>query len=485
METNNNTNETVTVDEGLAVNTGIKAGGILLIIGIALIGFNLLMIKSSGRFFVKLTGLGFIAFYVGLGMFLAPGQKVFNSNAKGKEAINDLVSATKDFSVPIWILYLLGGIAACIYTIVCDYWEDILGLFALTVAITAAFFVIKHIIFLITNPAEKMQEKEDGKYAEEYRKLSFLYYPTRVVCVLFIILHGAIMCGAGALYHDTKMIDDVSYKLVGRDTSRDHILVENLDRVVPVRFYQESYNQPEIRIRVSDLDLWEKCFEDSEYTLDEDEMLNIVRLPLSQIICHLAQKYKDEGSWLSEKKITKLQVVDEDGSYSEYSYKNIKRIPEIKKFLAEYEAEDFRVMNMTPDAEEFIQTNFDDYCVFSIPEYTDEYFCLWTLDSFAKFINWYEDEDVEPKSAEEIYNAFDSGYYYETNLDMMTLRDFLSEIVDVDYYNKNGIITDFGMQKQSFLWPDSVKKYYNTFTSENLTSNDDSSDEQTTDELTF
>ena len=34
------------------------------------------------------------------------------------------------------------------------------------------------------------------------------------------------------------MIDDVSYKLVGRDTSRDHILVENLDRVVPVRFYQ-------------------------------------------------------------------------------------------------------------------------------------------------------------------------------------------------------------------------------------------------------
>ena len=166
METNEKSNENMAVSEGLAVNTGIKAGGIFLVIGIALIGFNLLMIKSTGRFFVKLTGLGFIAFYAGLGMLLAPGKKVFNSNTKGKEAVNDLVGETKGFSVVIWILYVIGGIAACIYTILCKYWQDILALFAATIAITAAFFVLKHIIFFFTNPAEKMQEQEDGKYAE-------------------------------------------------------------------------------------------------------------------------------------------------------------------------------------------------------------------------------------------------------------------------------------------------------------------------------
>ena len=464
METNEKPNENLTVNEGLAVNTGIKAGGIFLIIGIALIAFNLLMIKTAGRFFVKLTGLGFIAFYVGLGMLLAPGKKVYNSDAKGKEAVSDLAGETKGFSVVIWFLYVIGGIAACIYTVICDYWEDILGLFAATIAITAAFFIIKHIIFFITNPSEKMQEEEDGRYAEEYKSLSFLYYPTRIVCLLFIILHGAIMIGAGLLFHDTKMIDDVSYKLVGRDTSRDHILVEYLDRVVPVRFYAESYNEPAIRIKISDIGLWEKCYESDEYVFEEDEELNIVRLPLSQIVCHIAQKNKEERTYL-DKEITKLQIVSDDGSYSEYLYKNIKRIPEIKKFLAEYEPEDFRVMNLTQNSDEFIKANIDEFCIFSIPDYSDEYFCLWTLDSFAKFINWYEDDDVEPKSAEEIYNAFESGYFYETNLDIMNLKDFLSKIVDSEYYENNGIITDFGMENQGFLWQSGVKSIYNKLTS--------------------
>lgn len=465
METNEKSNENMAVSEGLAVNTGIKAGGIFLVIGIALIVFNLLMIKSTGRFFVKLTGLGFIAFYAGLGMLLAPGKKVFNSNTKGKEAVNDLVGETKGFSVVIWILYVIGGIAACIYTILCKYWQDILALFAATIAITAAFFVLKHIIFFFTNPAEKMQEQEDGKYAEEYKSLSFLYYPTRIVCILFIILHGAIMTGAGVLFHDTKMIDDASYKLVGRDTSRDYILVENLDRLVPVRFYEEYYNEPAVRIRVSDIELWDKYSEDEEYYLDEDEMLNIVRLPLKQIICHIAQKDKVDSLLAIDKKIKKLQIVSDDGSYSEYSYKNIQRLPEIKKFLSEYKPEDFSLMTLAQNSNDFIKENLDEFCIFSIPEYSDEYICLWSLDSFGKFMNWYQDEDTQAKSAEEVYNDFASGFYYETNLEMINLKELLTEIVDSSYYEKNGVVTDFGLENSGFLWASAVKSCFKELTS--------------------
>ena len=434
------------------INRGIKMGLLIAFIGLALIGINFLIISVYKKILGKITGLGFFLFYLGLGMLLAPGKNIYlYSYADEKKELGVLFKASNGITKFIWIFYGICGFAAFVFTLLNKYWENIFGLFHATFAVTAGLFVIKHIIFLITNPAEKQNQiysLEVEKYGEEKSKLEVFYYPTRPFCLLFILIYGAIMFYSAANFHDTIIAKNDSFKILNRDTTYDSFLVENLDNYVPVRFYADSHGDdeiPSLLISMDDVDLLDKYSSDEEYELNDNEMMNIIRLHLSKIIMHLAQKKsKNNDLWVEN-----LMIVDREGLPHEYNYKNLRRIPEIRKFLQENKPCDFEFLYLPPQRANFIKDNLDSMVVYTVPSYDSEYIHLWTLDSFCEFMNLYDDEDTPPMSAGQMLVLFNSGYYHDTNFGINTLSQVLSDIGD----NKDmGIIIEYGTRNQRYLW---------------------------------
>lgn len=433
-------------------NVGVKNGLICLLIGVVAIGFNLFMIETSGKYFVKLTALGFILFYVGLGMLLAPGKMEVEDDLTEKNNAKILFKKSSLLTKVIWIVYAIAGIAACIYTIMCEYWQDIIGLFELTVAVTALLFAIKYLYLFINNPNKKDVDEDYNDYVrnEEVQK-SYYYQPSRLFCILYVAIFGVISVCSGIGFYDTKIADSPDFSF-NRKTTFDHILVENLNNEVPVRFITNDYSKISIVINEDDLVLWDK-YNDENYELAEDEMLNCVFLPLSSIIRHLAGlKVINDVARDSVFKVDTLYVVGTYGDYGEYNFKNLKRIPEIKEFLKENPLEIYDnlliTMSGTKFGTDFFKENYNKLCVFTIPELDSEYLYLWDLESFVNYININYPSNAT--TVDDIYYDFMSGYYDDTSFGIKELSELLEYFTD-DYFGNNGFIINYSFDEPYFM----------------------------------
>ncbi|MCR5063035.1 MAG: hypothetical protein K6A89_07080, partial [Treponema sp.] len=146
MSEENVENESPNTDVKIMIrNQGVKSGLICLFVGLLVIAFNYIMIEASGKYFVKLTAVGFVLFYAGLGMLLAPGKMEVEDDVAEKNNIKIVFKKSGVLTKVIWIVYAIAGIAACIYSVVCKYWDDVIALFEFTVSFTALLFVIKYI----------------------------------------------------------------------------------------------------------------------------------------------------------------------------------------------------------------------------------------------------------------------------------------------------------------------------------------------------
>lgn len=440
-------------------NQGVKSGVICLLVGLVAIGFNLFMIEASGKYFGKLTALGFILFYMGLGMLLAPGKMEVEDDLKEKSNTKIVFNKSGALTKVIWIVYMLAGIAACVYTIICKYWEDVIALFELTVSITALLFVIKYIYLFINNPNKKVVD-EDYNTAiknEEIQK-SYYYQPKRHICILYILIFGAISFFTGISFYDNRFADSADFAF-NRDITFDHVLVDNLYDEVPVRFIVNDVNGISIVIDEDDLRLWEKYSDDDNYELDEDEMLNCVMLPLSSIIRHLAGlKVINDVAYDSVIKVDTLFVVGSYGDYGEYNFKNLKRIPEIKEFLKENPPEiyDELLIKMSGSKFEndFFKNNYNKLCVFSIPDLNDEYMYLWDLESFVDYINLNYPSNAT--TVDDIYYDFMSGYYDDTFFGIKELSELLEYFED-EYFENNGFLINYSFDEPNFMLHSKIK----------------------------
>ena len=468
------------MSKNFKVNQGLRLGGIATLLGIGLIIANFLMIHFSGKYFVKATGLGFVAFYAGLAMLLAPGKQVIEDTSSSKltSQIEDIFSNSGLLTKIIWIVYTLCGIAACIFCIVSRYWIDVLALFLATFAFTSLLFVIKYVFFFFANVSEQNKSEnedysskktkdeepsllEEIEAIEKNNKFSFYYKPSRIICVLGIIVFGAAAFVSGVYFYDTKFAESNSYK-VFRDKTLDHILVENLDNIIPVRFYVVN-DKPQLIINENDINLWQKFYDEEDFELGDNEYLNLVKLPLSYIIKHLAQKTSDEDTNHLISKVTEVEIVGSDDSIADYSYKNLNRIPEIKKLLKEDPPEDFDYLIFNLDNEngtQFLKDSFDKIRILSIPYYKEEYIQVWDFQSFIDFMSPYS--EISNKTPEEIYNLFETGYFDFSEFFIRDFDDFCDYIFneEKEEYKKDGFIINYGTENCTFINHDDAAAIY-------------------------
>lgn len=433
------------------LNGGLKIGVSTMGIGLLFIIVNLIMIKSIGKYFVKLTGAGFIMFYAGLGVVLAPGNQTFKVSFNETSKINTLFSNAGGLTQFIWVFYAIGGIAACIYTILCKYWTDVAALFVGTIAFTSLLFVIKNIYFFITNPEEKISDDYDSQVEnEKTNPLRFMYCPSRFASVALILFFGFLAYAFGAWFYDLKVSEGPSYN-VNRDTSMDHILVENLDKTVPVRFYQDEY-KPGIFIYEDDILLWNKVTEGAEFKEEESDELNYVLIPLSEVIRHIAAQNSSENESVASSKISKLQVIGDDDKFAEYSYKNLNRIPEIKQFLQENPAQNSEKLILSANGKEFFD-DFSKLCVVSFPYFTNEAFMVWDISSFIEFIGSRMSADGEPvTTTADVIALFESGLFDDSNMYLRDLDYFCGIALNQDYFKDNFVMINFGTSDGRYLY---------------------------------
>lgn len=454
MSEENLENESKDTDVKIMIrNQGVKSGLICLFVGLLVIAFNYIMIEASGKYFVKLTAMGFVLFYAGLGMLLAPGKMEVEDDVAEKNNIKIVFKKSGVLTKVIWIVYAIAGIAACIYSVVCKYWDDVIALFEFTVSFTALLFVIKYIFLFIKNPNKKNIDEDYNAYVKnEEVKKSYYYQPARHFCILYILIFGIISFFTATSFYDNKFAESKDFTF-NRDIKFDHVLVENLYKEVPVRFITNDYSKISIVINEDDLVLWDKYSEDDNYELSEEEMLNCVFLPLSSIIRHLAGlKVINDFARDSVFKVDTLYVVGTYGDYGEYNFKNLKRIPEIKEFLKENPPEIYDnlliTMSGTKFGTDFFKENYNKLCVFTIPELDSEYLYLWDLESFVNYININYPSNAT--TVDDIYFDFMSGYYDDTSFGIRELSELLEYFTD-DYFENNGFIINYSFDEPYFM----------------------------------
>lgn len=471
------------MNKNYKVNSGLKYGGAAVLLGLVLIIVNFLMIQYSGKYLVKATGFGFIAFFAGLAMLLAPGKQVIEDTSASKlsSQVEDIFSKSSILTKIIWIVYALCGIAACIFCIVSEYWEDVLLLFIATFAFTSVLFVIKYIYFFFTNAGEQkdsidddydskktdsenLSDLEEIELLEKNNKFSFYYKPSKIICIIGMLIFSAAAFFSSVYFYDTKYAASDSYK-VFRDKKFDHILVENLGKIVPVRFYDVN-GKPQLIIYENDVNLWQKFTDDENFELGENDYLNLVKLPLSHIIRQLAQKPTEIDETNSNSKVCALKIVGIDDSVSDYSYRNIKRIPQIKEFLKNNAPEDFDYLIFNADNEkstQFLKESFDKIRVFSIPCFKEEYIHIWDLASFIDFMSPYS--EISSKTPQEIFDLFNSGYFDFSEFFIRDFDDFCDYIFNEqkNEYKNDGFILNYGTENCTFINHDEAAKIFNEY----------------------
>ena len=152
-----------------------------------------------------------------------------------------------------------------------------------------------------------------------------------------------------------------------------------------------------------------------------------------------------------------------DDSIADYSYKNLNRIPEIKKFLKENPPEDFDYLIFNLDNEngtQFLKDSFDKIRILSIPYYKEEYIKVWDFQSFIDFMSPYS--EISNKTPEEIYNLFETGYFDFSEFFIRDFDDFCNYIFneEKEEYKKDGFIINYGTENCTFINHDDAAAIY-------------------------
>lgn len=430
-------------------NLGLKKGGFYTLLGILLIGINLLMMQFLERYFPKIMGIGFVLFYWGLGILLAPGKRLIESDGSEKSDLKLLFHKSGGLTAIVWIVYIVAGIAACIYALLCKYWENLISLFSATIVITSSLFIIKFLYFFIKNPGQVIAEDyESAVREEENKKFSFYYSPSRAVSFIFIIIFAIITFFSGLVFYKLNIYHGTVFSF-NRDKSLEYIITDNLDKEVPVRFIKDEYGFPDLIISEDDLLLWEKFEDDKNYAFTEDEMLNCVKLPLSDIVRHLALKYENDPYKSLTQSVDCMTLVSSDGSYVNYDYKSIKFIPQIKKFLKENPGQESPLLTITSDCKNFLNENKDKLCVYSIPVFTEEFIYIWDFLSFVDFLNLSRD-DENKLTTDDVYIDFLTGAYNNTEFWIKDGKEIFDLIYKEDFFSNNGLLINLGCNNESY-----------------------------------
>ncbi len=426
-------------------NLGLRCGLVCILVGIILIGFNLSLISGEGKYYPKLTALGFISLYWGLGVLLCPGLKSVENTTK-REALRDLFYESNAVTKIAWIVSIIAGIGACIYSIHTEYWDNIKKLFALTFAITSFLFIAKYVILFLKPPVDG-KENPDEQTADgiPLSKIDLhdwaygYYFPSKRICILGIVVAAAVLAISAACYRNLEFgagSGNYNKKVF------DNCIVEKLSEKVPVRFLAEGYDGIKLVYAVEDEKAYENSSEiDGETDEDEEEYYagrNCILLPMETIVRHIAC---DDSFY-----ITKFIIIDADGYHHEYSKKEIKRIKEVAEMLKENPPEECTQL-IIPSRKISFEEKRDDLCIFTAPEYNSEYVLIWEIEDFAKFFGKQlgnGDEDYELDAAS-IWYGFNSGAFDDTNYHIAKFTDICRIFYGDKTESRNGLLFNFGL----------------------------------------
>lgn len=84
-------------------------GLVVLLIGLALIGFNFFIAYFEGAYFPKVAALGSIIGCWGLGLFLFPGAAV--TFLHNRDFFKQKWAFSRGFEKTMWVLFIVGGFA--------------------------------------------------------------------------------------------------------------------------------------------------------------------------------------------------------------------------------------------------------------------------------------------------------------------------------------------------------------------------------------
>lgn len=356
---------------------GIHDSLVFLGIGAVLILINVIMICTAESYFPKILAVGMVSFCVGIGTIVFPAPDIVTSENK-KEAAKERFDEASPLTKVIWILYALAGIGGAIVVVVGKTWTS-------SIIFLSCLLIVSGLIMFIRLLVNIFKPTSDDDYTDDDKKYSY-YNPSKKGCLLGMLLGLAILSiGCYGIYW-TGAFKYTFYTISSKIESTKnikkygHLISENMDKEVPVCFVQDYDIVPIIKLTSLD----------GDFELEQEApYIEAVTISLGELVKEV----------LSDNSKFEAILLGDSENIISFDKEELRKIQNVKDQAFQITRNNALRFSTNDKYSTFVEDNWDEPVIISIPSLYYEYVKVWDLESFVKLYSQLYPEN--PISSEE------------------------------------------------------------------------------------
>lgn len=396
-------------------NTKFSTVILLFIIGVALIGFNVLYIIKESKYYPKTLFIGCFCFYYSLSLFIAPFFD-FKEEKKRNSDFKPIFFQSERFSKNLKVIYIVASIIPLILIFKSETWDLPMLTMLVTFFISGILMFIKYLFVYIYL---------DKQIDDVERKVCFAN-PSKRICVIGMLAGIVLFSLSGyfgyKIYIETpKNYDNAEFY----NSDMDVYLEQLLDKDVSYGLRMGS-DEDTIAIQI-------------DYDYCASDYVNSLFLPMKDIICHIVKS----KSPVKELILYKNNEVTGENDLSVYTKENLLQIPFIKEMLDQNKPQVCSDLQLVKNKDKyFFQKQEEKKLIVGSVISGLDYFFIWDLDGFENYLklnkNLKDEYNLSKEDLEKLISKKES-IDDNTVFEVLSFHFFDSyNLFDIMYDNDNG-----------------------------------------------